>query len=119
MVTTYAKYYIEHYYKIFLETTIFINDKRELECDIYIKHTDKTLLLHNTSFHTNSCKRGIISSQSLRYRRLITDNTKLQQQLDKLRIILNSRDYKNNVINEAFNKALQHTQHDILHQEKK
>ena len=47
-----------------------------------------------------------------------TDNTKLQQQLDKLRIILNSRGYKNNVINEAFNKALQYTQHDILHQEK-
>ena len=37
---------------------------------------------------------------------------------EQLLFILNSRGYKNNVINEAFNKALQYTQHDILHQEK-
>ena len=37
---------------------------------------------------------------------------------EQLLFILNSRGYKNNVINEAFNKALQYTQHDIFHQEK-
>ena len=61
----------------FLDTTIYINSNNKLESDLYIKPTDRTLLLHNNSFHPQSCKNSIIYSQALRYRRIITDNNKL------------------------------------------
>ena len=44
----------------FLDTTIYINSNNKLESDLYIKPTDRTLLLHNNSFHPQSCKNSII-----------------------------------------------------------
>ena len=49
-----------------------------LESDLYIKPTDRRLLLHHDSFHPNSCKTSI-HSQALRYRRLITNNDTLHK----------------------------------------
>ena len=63
----------------FLDTTIYINSTGKLESDLYIKPTDRTLLLHQNSFHPQSCKNTIIYSQALQYRRTITDDlTKTQ-----------------------------------------
>ena len=98
----------------FLDTTIYINNNNNLESQLYIKPTDKTLLLHNTSFHPDACKRGIIYSQTLRYRRLITDDTKLNTQLQKLKIILISRGYNNRIIDEAITSATTYTQQQLL-----
>ena len=75
--------------------------------------------MHNTSFHRpNSSKRGVIYSQALRYRRIITDDKKLTNQLKKLKIILISRGYEVNHIDEAFTNATQLTQHQLLHNKK-
>jgi hypothetical protein len=63
----------------FLDTTIYINSNNKLESDLYIKPTDRTLLLHQNSFHPQTCKNSIIYSQALRYRRIITDNTRLHK----------------------------------------
>ena len=57
----------------FLDTTIYTDSTGKLESDLYIKPTDRTLLLHQTSFHPQSCKDAIIYSQALQYRR--TDYT--------------------------------------------
>lgn len=54
---------------------------------IYIKPTDKTLLLHHTSFHPNPCKNAIIYSQALLYRPVITDNDRLHKRLNDLLIV--------------------------------
>ena len=35
----------------FLETRIYINESKLLESGLYIKPTDRTLLLHHDSFH--------------------------------------------------------------------
>jgi hypothetical protein len=51
----------------FLDTSIYINNLNLLESDLFIKPTDKALLLHNGSFHPNNCKTSIIYSQALRY----------------------------------------------------
>ena len=64
----------------FLDTRIYVNEQNKLESDVYIKPTDKTMLLHNTSFHPNTCKQGVIYSQALRYRRIITDDNILRNQ---------------------------------------
>jgi hypothetical protein len=102
----------------FLDTKIYVNEQYKLESDIYIKPTDKTMLLHNTSFHPNSCKLGIIQSQALRYRRLITNDNLLRNQLERLKIILMTRGYKGHNIDQAFEKATQQTQTQILYSDK-
>ena len=102
----------------FLDTRIYKNKQNKLESDIYIKPTDKTILLHNTSVHPNSCKQGIIYSQALRYRRTITNDTTLRNQLEKLKIILMTRGYDSNTIDEAFKKVTQQTQKQLLHNDK-
>ena len=99
----------------FLYTRIYVNGQNKLESDVYIKPTDKTMLLHNTSFHANTCKQGVIYSQALRYRRIITDDNILRNQLEKLKIILMTRGYKTDTIDNAFGKATQHTQKQLLY----
>ena len=98
----------------FLDTTVYINPNNKLESDLYIKPTDRTLLLHQNSFHPQTCKNSIIYSQALRYRRIITDNTRLQQRLDNLLIALIHRGYKHNNIITSFNKAILYTQNELL-----
>ena len=49
----------------FLDTTVYINPNNKLESDLYIKPTDRTLLLHQNSFHPQTCKNSIIYSQAL------------------------------------------------------
>jgi hypothetical protein len=98
----------------FLDTTIYINSNNKLESDLYIKPTDRTLLLHQNSFHPQTCKNSIIYSQALRYRRIITDNTRLQQKLDNLLIALIHRGYKHDNIITSFNKVLLYTQNELL-----
>ena len=67
----------------FLDTTIFFNPQGIIET-LYIKPNDICTLLHNDSFHPDHCKKGIIYSQALRYRRIITNNEKLQENLFNL-----------------------------------
>ena len=98
----------------FLDTNIYINDLKQLESDLFIKPTDKALLLHNESFHPNNCKISIIYSQALRYVRLITNRNRLSERLQDLRVNLITRGYTNNIIDNAFNKALQYTQSNLL-----
>ena len=102
----------------FLYITIYINSTGKLESDLYIRHTDRTLLLHQNSFHPQSCKNAIIYSQALRYRRTITENQKLEQRLNHLLITLIHRGYKDDTITTAFNKALCYTQNELLHKNK-
>ena len=53
--------------------------------------------------------------KALRYRRLITNNDTVHKHLDNLRIILITRGYSQHTIHTAFQKALQFTQHDLIH----
>ena len=111
------KFEIEYSYERvhFLDTNIYINNLKQLESDLFIKPTDKALLLHNESFHPNNCKISIIYSQALRYVRLITNRNRLSERLqDLLRVNLITRGYTNNIIDNAFNKALQYTQSNLL-----
>ena len=112
-------YNYSHKYVNFLDTTIYLNSLNKFESDLYIKPTDRTLLLHNISFHPHSCKNAIIYRQALRYRRIITDNNKLQQRLNNLLIALIHRGYKHDHITTSFNKALQYTtEMELLYNEK-
>ncbi len=103
----------------FLDTTIYINPNDKLESDLHIKPTDRTLMLHHNSFHPQSCKNAIVYSQTLRYRRIITDNDKLHNRLNHLLVALIHRGYTHDNIMNTFNKALKYTtQNELLNNEK-
>ena len=94
----------------FLDTTILLTEQRTLQSTLYTKPTDKGLLLHHSSHHPNACKKGIIYSQALLYRRIITNNHDLHQHLQRLHKLLLARGYAHSTITAAFNKATTHSQ---------
>ena len=51
----------------FLDTTIYINSNNKLESDLYIKPTDRTLLLDQNSFHPQTCKHANILSSTAKH----------------------------------------------------
>ena len=98
----------------FLDTTIYFNKDNKLESTLYVKPTDICALLHQESFHPNSCKQSVIYSHALRHRRVITDDNKLIEQLNKLRDNLLKRGHNVTDINKQFNKGIQLTQQNLL-----
>ncbi len=98
----------------FLDTTIYFNEGGILESTLFVKKQDICTLLHNNSFHPKSCKKGIIYSQALRYRRIITNNEQLEEKLETLRDNLIRRGYNLSEIKTQFNKIRQYSQSDLL-----
>ena len=99
----------------FLDITIYFNKDYKLESTLYIKPTDICALSHQESFHPNSCKQSVIYSQALQYRRVITNDDKLIEQLNKLWDNLLKRGHNITDINKQFNKVIHLTQHSLLH----
>ncbi len=98
----------------FLDTTVYITPQNTLQTTLYIKPTDRTPLLHHGSHHPNTCKQGLIASQMLRYRRIITDDKEFQQKAQNLRIALIGRGYKDKDILPHIDKASTFTQSQLL-----
>ena len=98
----------------FLDTTILPTKQRTLQSTLYIKPTDKGLLLHHASHHLTACKKDIIYSQALRYQRIITDDHDVCLHLQRLHKILLARGYSYSNIITAINKATSHTQSQLL-----
>ena len=46
---------IPHFHTNFLETTLLLPEQRTLHSTLYIKPTDKGLLIHHSSHHPNAC----------------------------------------------------------------
>ena len=99
----------------FLDTTIYFNGDGRLESTLYTIHTGICTWLHRDSFHPESCKRGIIYSQALRYRRITTKDHLLIHNLNILKHNLILRGYRSTEIDTEFNKVLLLTQHSLLH----
>ena len=65
----------------FLDVLI-LNRDNELHTTLYKNPTDVPSLLHSHSFHSPTCKAGIMYSQALRYRRIIFNDDDLDFDLD-------------------------------------
>ena len=98
----------------FLDTTILLTKEHTLQSTLYIKPTDKSLLLHHASHHPTACKKGIIYSQTLRCGRIITDDDELRLHPLRLHKILLDRGYSHSTITTAINKATSKTQSQLL-----
>ena len=98
----------------FLDTTIYVNEERKLESNLFVKPTDICTLLHKESFHPSNCKNSVIFSQALRYRRVITTDENLKLHLNKLKSNLIRRGYTIQEINKQFEKVSYLSQRDVL-----
>ena len=98
----------------FLDTTVLLTKERTLQSTHYIKPTNKSSLLHHASHHPTACKKGVIYSQALRYRRIITDDDELRSHLLRLQKVLLTRGYSHSTITSAINKATSKTQSQLL-----
>jgi hypothetical protein len=98
----------------FLDTTVYITPQHTLQTTLYIKPTDRMPLLHNTSHHPDTCKKSLIYSQMLRYRRIITDDNEFQRKAQNLRVALIGRGYKNKDILPHIDRASTYTQSQLL-----
>ncbi len=78
----------------FLDTTVYITPQNTLVTTLYTKPTDCMPLLHQSSHHRKTCKKGLIYSQMLRYKRIITNDKEFQEKAQNLRVILLGRGYK-------------------------
>ena len=75
----------------FLDTLVLLNNRGDLQITLYKKPTDASPLLHAASFHLNSCKTGVIYSEALRYRRIISNDDDFAHHLENLQTILIKR----------------------------
>ena len=68
----------------FLDTMTMILPNNTISTSLYKKPIDICSLSHALSFHPLNCKRGIIYSQALRYRRIISDYEDHRSHLNNL-----------------------------------
>ena len=85
-----------------------------IESTLFIKPTDICTLLQASSFHPTHCEKGIIYSQALRYRRLITNDKELGRHLYNFKINLIKRGYDPSLIDNEFAKISKINQNDLL-----
>ena len=97
----------------FLHTTIRFDKTNNLASTLCVKENDICTLLHSDSYHPENCKRGIIYSQALGYRRIITNDSDLENHLYNLKINLLKRDHIT-AIKHEFHKVRSLSQIELL-----
>ena len=98
----------------FLDTLVLLNNRGDLQTTLYKKPTDASPLLHAASFHPSSCKTGVIYSQALRYRRIISNDDDFAHHLENLQTILIKRGYNIGLISDIFAKVRSLSRNDLL-----
>ncbi len=98
----------------FLDTTVYITPQNTLATTLYTKPTDCMPLLDQSSHHPETCKKSLIYSQMLKYKRIITNDKEFQEKAQNLRVILLGRGYKDRDILPHITKASSYTQSQLL-----
>ena len=88
----------------FLDTTVSISNG-SLSTGLYRKPTDRNTLLHHDSFHPEHIKKSIVYSQALRVRRICSDGTESELELNRLRSHFLERGYKLDFVNSEIDRA--------------
>lgn len=89
----------------YLDTSLSIRNGR-INSDLYRKPTDRCQYLLPQSCHPPHCPDNIPFSLALRIVRICTDMSERDMRLQELKDMLLARNYKNNLINAAIDKAL-------------
>ncbi|MCH2406292.1 MAG: hypothetical protein MK200_08895, partial [Nitrosopumilus sp.] len=103
----------------FLDTTVFKNDRKSLSTKLFTKPTDRPGYIHSKSYHPRSQIDNIPYGQALRAKRISTEESDLQQALEKLKENFMSRGYKEKQLTEQFTRIHQVERKELLTYKKK
>ena len=98
----------------FLDVTVSKSENLDFVTDVYVKSTNVHQYVEYSSCHPKSCKNGIPSCQGKRYRRIISNDTKFQENILQLRISFLERNYPESIVDEALGNVSSLTQDDAL-----
>ena len=98
----------------FLDTLVYVDDKRQLQTTLYTKPTDTHNYLHFNSAHPKHLKHSLPYSQALRIRRICSHNIEFNTHLEKLKKRFKARGYKHSLVEEQINKAATINRNDTL-----
>ena len=74
--------------------------KGKISTDLYVKDTDRHQYLHYTSSHPNHAKRPIVCSQTLRIKRICSEEKDFEQHIHQMKSWFQKRVYPNKVLDE-------------------
>ena len=103
----------------FLDTLIILANGGGVRAALCRRPAGVSPLLRARSFHPGNCKTGIIYSQALRYRRIISNNEDFEHHLKRLLVTLLKRGYNIGLINEMFAKVRSLSRDDLLQYHKR
>ena len=98
----------------FLDTTVFKNAQHSLSTKVYTKPTDRPGYIYKTSYHPKSQINNIPYGQSLRLKRICTEETDLDQAIQNLKEGFEKRGYKETQLEEQFKKIQHVNRKDLL-----
>ena len=98
----------------FLDVNIKMKEYGELDTSVLKKVTNCHQYIKFASCHPLSCKQGILYSQAKRYRRITSDNTCFEKDLDRLKEYFLTRNYPKQAIDEAVGKVSSMSMDDAL-----
>ena len=98
----------------FLDVTVSKSENLDFVTDVYVKSTNVHQYVEYSSCHLKSCKNGIPYSQGKRYRRIISNDTRFQENIFQLRDFFLERNYPESIVDEALGNVSSLTQDDAL-----
>ena len=90
----------------FLDISFCFDEQNTLQTDLYKKPTDSRNFLNFSSCHAQYTFSSVIYSQGLRLRRIINDDSRLQQRLKELGEDFEKSNYPVKLINKILNKVM-------------
>ena len=90
----------------FLDTLIYIDEKRQLRTTLYTKPADTHNYLHFKSSHPRHLKESLPYSQALRLRRICSENNEFIKHSDKLKQQFTARGYSQTLVENQIKKAI-------------
>ena len=93
-------------YAPFLDIQFCFDFDGHLQTDLFVKPTDARSYLNFKSAHPNHVFPGIVYSQCLRLRRIINDNSRLENRLKELCIAFEKSDYPRKLLDKISSKVL-------------
>ena len=85
----------------FLNVTVSKSEILDFITDVYVKSTNVHQYVEYSSCHPKSCKNGIPYRQGKRYRRIISNDKKFQENILQLRDFFPERNYPESIVDEA------------------
>ena len=98
----------------FLDVIVSKSENLDFVTDVYVKSTNVHQYVEYSSCHPKSYKNGIPSSQGKRYMRIISNDTKCQENILQLRDFFLERNYPESIVDEALGNVSSLTQDDAL-----